>query len=177
MIYYRVALYSSQSATWQWKSTALTSLDALFGFLRLYHMVPRDRIRVFYSSSVEHLDLMLNRENKGLASNSISAEQFLSGRRSINSLEMTQLESEADLRESREEIATSVNVSHSLNVRKANSLYEKSNNSLDMKRLELEIGSTGDHDLPYEFTLPSSMPQALAWAELLAKVYQGELEP
>lgn len=50
VIYYRVALYSSQSATWQWKSTALTSLDALFGFLRLYHMVPRDRIRVFYSS-------------------------------------------------------------------------------------------------------------------------------
>ena len=70
-----------------------------------------------------------------------------------------------------------VNVSQSSNVRSANSLYENSNDSLDIRRLEFEIGSTGDHDLPYEFTLPPSMPQTLAWAELLAKVYKDELEP
>ncbi len=177
MIYYRVALPADQPDTWRWRSTMLTSLDALFGFLRLYHMVPRDRIRVFYSSSVEYLDLMLNRENIGLASNSISAEQFLSGRRSINSLEMTQLESEPGLQESREVVAASVSVSQSLNERNANSLYEKNNNSLDMRRLELELGAIGDHDTSYTFALPTTMPQALAWAELLVKVYMGELEP
>jgi hypothetical protein len=31
-----------------WKSTVLVSLDAVFGFLKLHHMVPRDRFRVFF---------------------------------------------------------------------------------------------------------------------------------
>src|SRR2546426_1557170 len=94
MIYYRVALKADQPDNWHWRSTMLTSLDALFGFLKLYSMVPRDHIRIFFSSSVEYLNLMLDRENKGLASNSITAEQLLKGRRSINSLEMTLLETE-----------------------------------------------------------------------------------
>ena len=33
----------------------------------------------------------------------------------------------------------------------------------ERRRLELESGAGGDHDLPYWFTGPSSMPQALAW--------------
>ncbi len=37
MIYYRVALQADQSNPWRWKSTVLTSLDALFGFLKLLH--------------------------------------------------------------------------------------------------------------------------------------------
>jgi hypothetical protein len=177
MIYYRVALHLRQSDTWQWKSTALTSLNALFGFLRLYHMVPKDRLRVFYSSSVEYLDLMLDRENKGLASNSIRAEKFLKGEKGINSQEMARLESELAAAQSEKIVATSVSATKSLNERHMNSPYGKSSSSVDIKRLELEIGSSGDHDLPYEFTLPSSMPQALAWAKLLVKVYMGELEP
>ncbi len=123
------------------------------------------------------LDLMLDRENKGMASNSISAEKFLKGEKSINSQEMARLETELGAIESKKIVATSVSATQSLNGRHLNSVYGKGNSSLDIRRLELEIGLTGDHDLPYEFTLPSSMPQALAWAELLAKVYQGELEP
>jgi hypothetical protein len=40
MIYYRVALQADQSNPWRWKSTVLTSLNALFGFLKLYSMYP-----------------------------------------------------------------------------------------------------------------------------------------
>jgi hypothetical protein len=180
MIYYRVALYSNQAGAWQWRSTSLTSLDALFGVLKLYHMVPRDRIRVFFSSSVEYLNPMLDRENKGLPSNSLTAEQLLKEKRSINTLEMARLEMELGAIESREMVETTVSATQStqsMNEIHVNSLYGNSNSSLDIRRLEFEIGSTGDHDLPYEFTLPSSMPQALAWAELLVKVYRGELEP
>src|SRR6266852_4963747 len=97
MVYYRVALQTDQSNPWRWKSTVLTSLDALFGFLKLYSMLPRDSIRVFYSSSFECMDVMLERENKGLVSNSITAEQLMTGRRSIHAVEMTRLEKELGL--------------------------------------------------------------------------------
>ncbi len=177
MIYYRVALQADRPDTWRWRSTMLTSLDALFGFLKLYSMVPRDHIRIFFSSSVEYLNLMLDRENQGLASNSITAEQLLKGRRSINSLEMAHLETELGAIESREMVATSVNATQPLKEKHVNDQYRKNSSSLDIRRLELELGSTGDHDLPYTFTLPASMPQALAWADLLVKVYMGKLEP
>lgn len=71
MIYYRVAIQTHQSSTWQWRSTILTSLEAVFGFLRIYGHIPRERIRVFYSSSAQAMDEMLARENQGLASNSL----------------------------------------------------------------------------------------------------------
>lgn len=180
MIYYRVAIKADQLDPWRWRSTILTSLDALFGFLKLYGMVPTDQIRVFFSSSVEYLDPMLYRENEGLASNSIPAEELLKGKRSINTVEMARLEMELGAIESRKMVESAVSATQatqSLNERYVNSLYATSNNSLDIRRLQLEIGSTGDHDLPYEFSLPSSMPQALAWAELLVKVHMGELEP
>jgi hypothetical protein len=140
MIYYRVALQADQSNPWRWKSTVLTSLDALFGFLKLYSMIPRDSIRVFYTSSVEYMDVMLERENKGLASNSITAEQ-------------------------------------SLNERNVKSSYEESDSSLDIRRLELEFSTSADHDIPYEFELPTSLPQALVWIDLLVKVHSGKLVP
>ena len=171
MIYYRVALRSDQSDTWRWKSTALTSIDALFGFLKLYHMVPDDHIRVFYSSSIECMDLMLDRENEGLASNSITVEQFLKDGRRINAASLSRLETEADVQTTRAIASTSIDSTQSLNVS-----YEKSDSTLDMRRLELELGTIGDHDIPYKFSLPTSMPQALAWMKLLVKVHAGELE-
>ena len=177
MIYYRVALPADQPDTWRWRSTILTSLDALFGFLKLYHMVPRDHIRIFFSTSVEYLNLMLDRENKGLASNSVTAEQLLKGRRSIHSQEIAQLETELGAIESKELVATSVRATQPLNEKHVNAGHGKSSSSLDIRRLELELGSTGDHDLTYQFTLPTSMPQTLAWADLLVKVYMGKLEP
>ena len=40
-MYYRVAIQSGQSATWQWKSTSLSSLQALFQWLQFYRALPR----------------------------------------------------------------------------------------------------------------------------------------
>jgi len=48
---------------------------------------------------------------------------------------------------------------------------------LERRRLELELGPGGDHDVPYSFAKASSPRQVLAWMRLLAKVQRGELEP
>jgi len=48
---------------------------------------------------------------------------------------------------------------------------------LEIRRLELEMQTGGDHDTPYRFELPDNMPQVLAWIRLLAKVHRGELKP
>ena len=49
--------------------------------------------------------------------------------------------------------------------------------SLERRRLELERGPGGDHDLPYRFSLPRSLPQVLAWMTLLAKVQRSKGQP
>ena len=46
-----------------------------------------------------------------------------------------------------------------------------------LMREDSEWSIGGDCDTPYTFELPVSMPQALAWARLLAKVQNGELTP
>ncbi len=131
-MYYRVALQAEQTSTWQWKSTVLTSIEAVLGFLRIYRCVPKDHVRVFLCSSAKNMDEMLRRENQGLISTSITADQLWA---------------------------------------------ERCMSLMEMRRLELELCSTGDHDVPYTFSIPSSVPQVLAWTKLLAKVQRGELEP
>jgi len=130
-MYYRIAIQQNALPAWQWESRVIISLDVLFRVLRLYRTMPRNHIRVFFSSSVECLDLMLTRENEGLESSSITADRLLNDRSSINQLEMT--------------------------------------------RLELELSTPGDHDTPYKFTLPTSMPQILVWAKLLSRIHHREL--
>ena len=49
--------------------------------------------------------------------------------------------------------------------------------SLERRRLEQELGPGGDHDVPYHFALPLSMPQVLAWMKLMGRVQRGELQP
>src|SRR5712692_7767526 len=93
MMYYRVAWKSNRSSVWQWKSTKLTSLQASFGFLRMYSAIPQDHLRVFSSLSLEGMDEMLMRENKGWESTSITAEEFLR-EREIQIQERTQRASE-----------------------------------------------------------------------------------
>src|SRR6266702_2074163 len=81
MIYYRLALQERQTSLWTWKSTGLTSLNAVFQLLRsIARSIPPDRIRVFTSSAKEDLHEMLSRENNGLASGSVTAAQFLQER-------------------------------------------------------------------------------------------------
>src|SRR5215469_13059760 len=54
---------------------------------------------------------------------------------------------------------------------------ESSMSPLDKRREELEHGAGGDHDLPYRFTLPTSLPQVFAWALRLSRVRQGDFQP
>jgi hypothetical protein len=84
-MYYRVAIRREgdqldRPPSWQWKSTALSSLQALLQFLRLYGALPQDQLRVFSSSSRESLEELLAQENKGLSSHSVTATQFLQER-------------------------------------------------------------------------------------------------
>jgi hypothetical protein len=54
---------------------------------------------------------------------------------------------------------------------------EKGVSVLERRREELENGPGGDHDLPYSFSLPRSVPQVLALMTLLAHVQRGERQP
>ena len=93
MIYFRVALRGSQSAAWRWKSSPLTSLDDVLGWLRLYRCVPKEHIRVFLSSSPEQMETMLRRENQGLLSTAITVDQ-LWDRYRVSWIEVRRLEIE-----------------------------------------------------------------------------------
>jgi hypothetical protein len=59
----------------------------------------------------------------------------------------------------------------------ADVLYERTMSSLDKRRVEIERGAGGDHDLPYTFTLPTSIPEVLVWMKLLARVQNGACLP
>ena len=93
MLYYRVALWEDQSATWRWKSSPLTSLDGVLGVLKLYRCMPREHIRVFLATSPEQMDAMLRRENQGLLSTAIPVDQ-LWDRYRVSWIEVRRLEME-----------------------------------------------------------------------------------
>jgi hypothetical protein len=93
MIYYLVALQGSQPDTWRWKSGTLTSLHPVLGWLHLYRCMPKERIRVFLSTSPEQMQEMLSRANQGLPSTAITADQ-LWDRHRVSWIEVRRLEIE-----------------------------------------------------------------------------------
>jgi hypothetical protein len=111
MIYYRVALRGSQSSTWRCKSSPLTSLHPVLGWLQLYRSLPKEQIRVFLSSSPEQMDVMLARANQGVLSTAITVEQLWDRHRT---------------------------------------------SEIEVRRLEIELGSGSDHDAPYTWNVPVS---------------------
>jgi hypothetical protein len=177
MTYYRVALERDQSPTWRWTSTVLTSLDGVFGFIRLYHMVPRDYLRVFFSSSVDYLDEMLARENQGLPSNSLTADQLFNGSKHIDPREMQRLESAGRPGQGMGMAVTSLLGAQAWHEQGQPAPDKGSTSVLERSRLAVELDGSADHDTPYRFSLPASLPQVLAWTRLLARVRRGELEP
>jgi hypothetical protein len=177
-MYYRVAIQGDPSAPWQWKSTVLSSLDTLFQFLRLYQALPQDRLRVFSSSSRGEMNGQLARENQGLMSKSVMAAQFLQ-ERMIGSPQGISGASGSGIQGSKRKVSTSVSREQSLNESSGGApVLDESGLSVQEKRRgELERGVGGDNDVPYRFTLPTSLPQVLAWIKLLTKVQKGELQP
>lgn len=143
MIYYRIAFrvdltgteqqsqVLTSTAIWKWRSTLLSSPYALFTLLRAYHSLPKEQVRIFFASSEVEMNEMLERQNTGLLSNSITAAQFLSRKR--------------------------------MSVQ-------------DVRRLVLELSTEEEQDVPYHFSLPTYLPERLAWLRLLGKVQRGEVE-
>lgn len=193
MIYFRVALRTDQSSLWRWKSSRLSTPGTLFDFLKLYDRLPKDRLRVFFATSIEFMNAMLVRENKGLLSNSLTVEEFLKSGKRIDGQQIIELESELGLEVSKELIARSVitrklgddssslqstasfEYANSTGIETRGNSQERNLSGLMQEATEWSIG--GDYDTPYTFALPVSTKQALAWARLLAKVQRGELEP
>ncbi len=167
-MYYRVAIQVGEESTWQWKSTALSSLNILLQWLQFYRAFPHDRLRIFSSSSREALNEQLLRENQRRLSTSVLATHFLQERR-ITPPEVVR-EAAAGGTRGNEQTASMAIVTEP-------SQGESSGSPLGKRREELERGAGGDHDLPYRFTLPTSMPQVIAWVKLLRRVRHGDLQP
>jgi hypothetical protein len=176
-MYYRVAIQNFQTSIWQWKSTPLSSLHTLFQWLQWYRSFPHDRLRIFSSPSREAMNEQLARENKGLGSTSVTATHFLHQRR-LRLPEVSRATSAPGAQ--RHEETTSIAISAGIRLNessRATSLDEKFKCPQEKRRLELELGAGADHDVPYHFSLPASMPQVLAWIRLLARVQREEVQP
>jgi hypothetical protein len=176
MMYYRVAIQKGQPPTWRWKSTVLSSLDTLFHFLRLYRALPPDQLRVFSSCSRESLDEQIMRENSGLESTSVTASQFLQDR--LIRLDNMPAETSTPRVHSEVESMDFAVIPSSRESSLAGPILDGRNTSaLENRRVEIERGIGGDHDLPYTFALSASWPQVLAWTKLLVRVRAGALQP
>jgi hypothetical protein len=173
MIYYRLAYQKSQVDSWIWKTTVLTSLPTVFQWLRIYGSFPQDQIRVFSAPAKEDLEEMLQRENCGWPSGSVTAEQFLRDRH-MQVHPGTQNTSKQETTEQKTDLSTAFSPEYE----NSTILFppnERGMDSLDRKRLEIEQGAGGDHDVPYHFTLPIFMPQQLAWIRLQNRVSEEVL--
>ena len=179
-MYYRIAIQRTRDQldwplAWQWKSTALSSLQSLLQVLRLYGALPQEHLRVFSSPSREDLEEQLWQENNGLGSSSVTAAHFLHQR--LIQVSGVTSASGAPGQERTTSIAVSTRTRLDESAIAARALGEMSMSSLERRRLEQELGTGGDHDVPYHFALPLSMPQVLAWMRLLGRVQRGEVEP
>ena len=160
MIYYRVAWQANSSDVWKWKSTKLTSPEALFGFLRMYRAVPQDCLRVFSSSTCENWDELLRRENKGESTSSVTAAQILHDR-GIRSEAIAGGVSEGREQRTRENQgreATAVTTAPSLqeSSTKTHLWRNWSMSSLEKRWVELEHGAEGQSRetvIPERYTL------------------------
>jgi hypothetical protein len=202
MIYYRLAIQDRQTTHWTWKTTAVTSVQAVSQLLSTYRMLPQDGLRVFTAASEEELSEMLKRHNTNLTSSSVTATQFLqennlalpeqeqsASQQSISAPAAQQDASVAAWAKARwdefvttraaqiAQQAATVNTSSSScqSIPTPGAPSSSAMSVLQQKRLEIESGSGGDHDTPYRFALPISMKERLAWIHLQSRVQAGEV--
>jgi hypothetical protein len=175
MTYYRIAVQTKQSTTWRWMTTKLTSLQAVLTYLQIYRCPAHAHLRIFFATSVEALEGMLAVENQGGASFSVTPEQLLSEpQRQTLAEAKTAAETLASARQ--RTLTTTVNAAYELGALTIPPAVGGST-ALEARRLELELGAGGDHDLSYTFAFPRALPVTRAWIRLLEKVQRGELEP
>jgi len=164
-MYYRVAFQVDAQPPWKWQSTALSSPNIVLQWLQFYRAFPPERLRIFSSPERVELNEQLARENQGLASTSVPATQFLQKRG---------IAPRGAVREAGAGGSRAYERTPSIAAKTSPTLNERGMSPLDKRREELERGAGGDHDLPYQFTLPIAMPQVLAWVKLLARVQPGD---
>src|SRR5437763_532455 len=201
MTYYRLAIQHRQTTHWTWKTTAVSSLQAVFHLLSIYRMLPQDSIHVFTAASKEELSELLKRHNSNLTSSSVTAAQFLqennlalpepeqsASQQSISAQTAQQDASvatrakavwdefvtmrAAQIAQQGAIVNTSSSLSESITMTDAPSSSDMS--WLEQKRLEIEGGPGGDHDTPYRFAFPISMKERLVWTHLHRRVQAGE---
>jgi hypothetical protein len=177
MIYYRLAWQKQQTALWTWKTTVLTSLHTVFQWLRIYGSCPQNHIRVFACASKEGLEEMLKRENCGQPSGSITAEQFSRDRH----MQVQEGAQNTLTQETIEQMSPPSSAFATGLLAQENSLMlfpsdESDLSALDRRRLEIERGPGGDHDIPYRFSLPTYTPQLLVWIRLQSSVRAEALQ-
>jgi hypothetical protein len=151
--------------------------------------LPQDGIRVFNASSEEALNEMLSRQNKHLESDSVTATQFLRERNIVGG-EQLQYATDRRLPAHTDQQETVSNAWATWEMHKAAQGVQQGTETATMgtlsrlemslqekKRLEIELGPGGDHDMPYVFTLPITQNEQLAWIRLQKQVQGGELLP
>jgi hypothetical protein len=175
-MYYRVAIRLDGSPHWYWESRIIATLDALLRVLRLYRTMPGEHVNVFRSTSVAGLDLMLAHANEGLTCDTLTVDQVLDGEWSMNQCEMKPLEAELRTHESGD-TGEAPSGEPALQGKSIHTTFVERVDSLDMRRLALELGTPDDHDAPYQFTFPTTLSQTLVWVKLLTRVNLGELQP
>ena len=180
MTWYRIAIQLNTAPNWQWKSTVLGTLETLFGWLRLYRMIPLEQLRVFSAASEENLNEQLMRVNQGLASTSVPAANFLQ-ERGMGIEGLTGVMPAWKIQEQRRTATLPVATAPALLWNECKSevspVYEQGMNALENQRVAIESGMGGDHDTPYRFAFPSSMPQVITWFRLMKRIQCGELQP
>ncbi len=169
MTYYRIAIQTSQSPSWHWLTTPLTSLQAVFHFLQRYHPSSQANWRIFSGPSAEALEEMLAAEQEGNILFSATPAQLL-GRPQPRAEEVRE-QTEAALAQARQRAqAESGPINTQIMPKTSGALLAVGGtSSLDLRRLELELGAGGDHDTPYVFAFPRTLPEICAWLQLQAE--------
>ena len=176
-MYYRIAILAANEVGLKWISTPLASVEALIGLLHRFSALPQNQLHVFMSPSREELNTLLAQENEGLAVHSLPADRFLCERK-IGCQEMQEEGANSRTHEPRRtRTGTLTPLLPLAESHTAASIPKPHSGSvLESRRVEIEMGAGGDHDLPYIFTLPVSVPQLLAWTRLQVRVREGDLQ-
>ncbi len=170
MIYYRIATQPHPLSPRRWLTTTLTSLQAVMLFLQMHRSPTQAHWRIFFASSAEALEEMLAAEQEGKASFSLTPAQFLS-KLQPHALEAQQKEAEAALAQVGKRAQAE---SGPINTQRTPRISAPlpavgAISALELRRLELELGAGGDHDTPYVFAFPRTLPEIRAWLRLRAE--------
>jgi hypothetical protein len=177
VIYYRIAVHTKHTPTWRWMTTKLTSLQAVLNYLQIYRCPASAQLRIFFASSIEALEEMLAAENQGDTSFSVPPEHLLSGGQ-LQTLAEAQTTAEVQAPAHQQTVTLTAGAKTS-NEPEAPAVPLPMSRVplLEARRLELELGTGGDRDQPYQFAFPRRLPEICTWMRLREQVQRGHLKP